>query len=162
MSALSTPLGRRRASARRSSLGRPTPQARGRDLQALLDAAGAHTPIGLRNRVLVALVCGCGLHPRDAVRVRAGDLGQEANGRSTPRIARGRPRIAVDRSTSELIAAWLELRRRWGVPDETELICTLAGRPLAGRTAADLLARLVTRAEVERTAGAWSGPMPLG
>ena len=119
------------------------------DARALIAAASPRSPMGARNRALLALMYRSGLRPGEVVALSTGDVDPVAG---TVAVRAGRPRTrrttGVDAATLELVASWLEVRRERGIAESAPLFCTPAGAPLSAAHLRQLTARLGWRAGI--------------
>ena len=124
---------------------------------ALCEACRASAPTGIRNRALLGVLYGAGLRLAEALALFPKDLDLEAG---AVHVLHGkgdkRRTVGIDPDCLELVAAWIDERRRRGLGPLAPLLCTLAGRRLRGSYVRALLPRLARRAGITKRVHAHS------
>lgn len=122
----------------------------------LMDACGARSPTGLRNRALLALLYRAGLRVSEALALRPKDIDLE---RGIVRVLRGKNgyarTVGIDPAACDVIARWVEVRHRMsrGVREEwsnAPLLCTLQGGAVSASYVRVLLPRLGAKAGIAK------------
>lgn len=123
----------------------------------LMDACGARSPTGLRNRALLALLYRAGLRVSEALALHPKDIDLE---RGIVRVLRGKNgyarTVGIDPAACEVIARWVEVRAalgvRWECAGESggALLCTLQGGQVSASYVRVLLPRLGRRAGIAK------------
>lgn len=121
------------------------------EVRALIRAASATAPTGVRNRALLTVLYRGGLRVGEALALYPKDVDAE---RGTIRVLHGkgdRDRLAViDDGALAVVARWIDLRRSLGISSRRRLFCTLAGGPLQPSYVRQLLPRLAARAGIDK------------
>ena len=132
------------------------------ELRALIAACSTRAPTGVRNRAMIAAMWRCGLRIAETLALRAADVDLDAG---TLRVRHGKgdkPRaVGLDRTTTALLARWLDRRKALGFNGRQPLFCTIttgtrggvllkAGSELDQSYVRHLLRRLAVKAGIER------------
>ena len=121
------------------------------EARALIQAASARAPTGVRNRALVAVMYRSGLRPGEALALTVPDLDVEAGTIRVPARKGGNRRTTgIDATTRRLVTAWIARRIQRGIDPAAPLFCTLAGEPLKAAYVRELLPRLARRAGISK------------
>ena len=126
----------------------------------LMDACGARSPTGLRNRALLALLYRAGLRVSEALALRPKDIDLE---RGIIRVLRGKNgharTVGIDPAACDVVARWVEARTRMGRGPSAgagvdwsgaPLLCTLSGGPVSASYVRVLIPRLGTKAGIAK------------
>lgn len=120
----------------------------------LMDACGARSPTGLRNRALIALLYRSGLRVSEALALYPKDIDLE---RGIVWVLRGKNgyarTVGIDPAACEVIARWAEARTRMsrGVDWKmVPLLCTLSGGPVSASYVRVLFKRLGEKAGIAK------------
>ncbi|MCA9282244.1 MAG: tyrosine-type recombinase/integrase [Phycisphaeraceae bacterium] len=120
----------------------------------LMDACGARSPTGLRNRALIALLYRAGLRVSEALALYPKDIDLQ---RGIVRVLRGKNgyarTVGIDPAACAVIARWVEARRRMsrGVDWKTvPLLCTTRGGAVSASYVRVLLPRLGMKAGIAK------------
>ena len=121
------------------------------EIELLMRQCSRRAPTGVRNRALLAVLWRCGLRIGEALALAPKDLDPDAGTRVVQRGKGGKGRVVgVDAGTAALVARWLEVRRRRGIPGGAPLFCTLAGGPVGQPYTRHLLPRLARKAGIDK------------
>jgi site-specific recombinase XerD len=122
-----------------------------RDVEAIIRECSGRAPTGVRTRALIVLLWRSGLRISEALDLYPKDVDLEA-GTVVVQHGKGDKRrvVALDPGAVALVARWLEVRRRLGIPNRAPLICTLRGGRVDASYARHLLPRLARRVGIER------------
>ena len=122
----------------------------------LMDACGARSPTGLRNRALLALLYRAGLRVSEALALCPKDIDLE---RGIVRVLRGKNgyarTVGIDPAACEVVARWVEARARMsrgvgGDWSRLPLLCTTRGGAVSASYVRVLLKRLGTKAGIAK------------
>lgn len=121
------------------------------EIEALLRAASARAPTGIRNRALIALAWRSGLRIGEILALRPKDL-DLAGGTLVVQHGKGDKRrvVGVDAGTAALLARWLDVRATLRVGPSKPVFCTLRGESLDQSYVRHLLPRLAARAGISK------------
>lgn len=129
------------------------------EVRRLLDACGARSPTGLRNRALIALLYRAGLRVSEALALHPKDIDLE---RGIVRVLKGKNgyarTVGIDPAACAIVARWLEARHRTsrgvggavGRWSKAPLICTLSGGAVSASYVRVLLKRLGAKAGIAK------------
>lgn len=121
------------------------------EVRALMDACGRFTPIGLRDRALIALIYRTGLRINEAVSLYPKDLDLREGTVCVLNGKGGRARtVGIDVGAATVIERWLATRLSLGLNGLHTVFCSLRGKPMATAYIRVLLKRLAARAGIEK------------
>lgn len=122
-----------------------------REIESLLRCCSNRAPTGIRNRALIALAWRSGLRIGEVLALREKDLDLE-QGVLVIQHGKGDRRrvVGIDAGSGALVARWLQVRRKLGIPRTRPVFCTLRGRGLDQSYVRHLLPRLARRAGVAK------------
>lgn len=121
------------------------------EARALIHAASARAPTGVRNRALIVVMYRSGLRPGEALTLLPSDVDLAAGRIAVPpRKTGGGRSVGVDRPSRAIIDRWIMRRGERGIGDERPLFCTLAGEPIKAAYVRELLPRLAARAGIDK------------
>jgi integrase/recombinase XerD len=137
---------------------RPKPKRRlppevltGDEARALLNACGSYTPIGLRNRAMIALLYREGLRISEALSLRPKDVDARAG---TVRVLRGKGgfdrTVGLDPGAAVVVALWATERARRGHGPLQPLLCSDSGNTVSTGYVRRLMRRLAARAGIDK------------
>lgn len=126
------------------------------EVDAILGAINRRTPSGCRDRALIALMHGAGLRVSEALALRPKDVDLDTGAVVVQRGKGNKRRTAIlDAGRAELVATWLERRRRLGITARTApLICGISsnnlGEPLDPSQVRRMVKRRAAKAGIEK------------
>ena len=127
------------------------------EVLALMDACGAETVTGVRNRALLAVLYRAGLRITEAMELRPKDLNLSQGMIRVLFAKGGKARtVGIDAVAARIVCEWLTAREQWGaggVADLTlrsPLFCTRSGRRLTGAYMRRLLPELARKAGIAK------------
>lgn len=137
---------------------RPKPKRRlppevltGDEARALLNACGAWTPVGLRNRAMIALLYRAGLRISEALALCPKDIDLHAG---TVRVLHGKGdfsrTVGLDEGACAVVGLWLLERARWGAGPAKPVLCARSGGPVSTGYVRRLMRRLAARAGIDK------------
>jgi site-specific recombinase XerD len=117
----------------------------------LMRACGRHTPTGIRNRALIALLYRTGLRISEALSLYPKDLDLDDGVVRVLHGKGGRSRtVGIDPGAAAVIERWLDTRYRLGLNGRQPVFCTLHGNAMADAYVRVMLKRLAARAGIEK------------
>ncbi len=120
------------------------------EVEALMRCCSRRAPTGIRNRALLALAWRSGLRCAEVLALAPKDIDLEEGTVTIQRGKGGKRRVVgLDSGTAELIARWLEARKKRRIRGDL-LFCTLTGQKIDSSYVRHLLKRLAARAGVTR------------
>ena len=121
------------------------------EVDALMRVCSKRAPTGIRNRALIALLYRGQLRIGEALALKPKDLDRKAG---TVRVLHGKGdrsrTIGLDDGPWAILELWLQCRQKHGLYGRHPIFCTLKGQPLQSRYCRALLARLGTKAGIEK------------
>ncbi|MDF1597045.1 MAG: tyrosine-type recombinase/integrase [Acidimicrobiia bacterium] len=121
------------------------------EVRALIRACPDDTPVGLRNRALIALFYRTGLQCAEALALRQKDIDRVIGSVTVLSGKGGRRRtVGIDPGAFKVIDEWLDTRRELGIDSVAPLFCSMEGRRLSGSYVRMLLPRLARDAGIEK------------
>ncbi len=128
------------------------------DMRALINAPSRRGLAGTRDRALIAVLSGAGLRIQEALDLLPVDVDLKTGEVRVRQGKGGKARVVgLDLEGVELVARWVECRRRLGIGPRARLFCTISrgdhhkhGRPLNQDNFRKALRRYAKRAGIER------------
>lgn len=121
------------------------------EVRALMDESSNHTPTGIRNRALIALLYRTGLRINEALSLFPKDVNSEEGMASVLKGKGGRSRIVgLDTGAITFLQAWLDARDRLGLTGRSPVFCTVRGNAISASYIRVLLKRLASKAGIEK------------
>ena len=125
------------------------------EVDKLMKACSRRAPSGVRDRALIAVLYGAGLRVGEALDLQLKDLTLE-DGAIIVQHGKGDRRrvVGIDDGNLALLEAWLERRKRLGVPWKAPVFCAIskgrAGKPLEQAQVRAMLSRRRKRAGIQK------------
>jgi len=121
------------------------------EVRRLLDRCSRTSATGTRHRALITVMYRAGLRASEALALRPKDVDLRA-GSVTVLHGKGdrRRTVGIDPGAGQVVAAWLEHRRRLDLPADAPLFCTLRGGPIPPSQIRTLLPRLARKAGITK------------
>ena len=121
------------------------------EFTALLKQCSRRYPTGQRNRALLIVGYRCGLRLAEALALHLRDVDTKG-GHILVRCGKGgkRRQVGIDPGSLEIVQRWIDTRKALGLNGRQPLFCTLKGDELKQAYVREFLARIGTKAGIEK------------
>jgi site-specific recombinase XerD len=121
------------------------------EVKALMNVCSRRAPTGIRDRALICILWRGQLRVSEALALKPADFDAS---KGTVRILRGKggkDRVAIiDQQAVDVLAAWLERRKKLGFSGHRPIFCTLKGGPVNSVQVRMMLKRRAAKAGIEK------------